>query len=48
MYAPDDTIKGTTPSSYGAQPVEVRMHEVEALAGIVYHWNGRQELEPLK
>jgi long-chain fatty acid transport protein len=48
MYAPENTLKGTTPASYGAQPVEVRMYEVEAMAGIVYHWNGRQALEPLK
>ncbi len=48
MYAPENTLKGTTPTSYGAQPIEVRMYEVEAMAGIVYHWNGRQELEPLK
>ena len=54
MYAPDGSLKGTgaaipTPGgTFGGQPIEIGMHEVEAMMGIVYHWNGRRELEPLK
>ena len=50
MYAPDGSLKGT--DAYGAtsaaQPIEISMHEIETMMGITYHWNGRQELEPLK
>jgi long-chain fatty acid transport protein len=48
MYAPEKSLSGNAPAMFGGQPIEVRMYEVEALAGIVYHWNGRRELEPLK
>ena len=48
MYAPENSLKGTHLRRFGGQPIEVRMYEVEAMAGIVYHWNGRRELEPLK
>jgi long-chain fatty acid transport protein len=48
MYAPEKSISGNAPAMFGGQPIEVRMYEVEALAGIVYHWNGRRDLEPLK
>jgi hypothetical protein len=48
MYAPDSSLRGSTPMGFGAQPVEISMHQFETVAGIVYHWNGRQELESLK
>ncbi len=48
MYAPENTVKGTTLPNFPAQPIEISMHEFQTVAGIVYHWNGRQELEPLK
>ncbi len=48
MYAPDGVFKGTTPTAFGAQPIELSMQQFETVMGIVYHWNGRQELEPLK
>ncbi len=60
MYAPDASLKGTgslitvptggTPPtvSFGGQSIEVSLQEFQVVAGIVYHWNGRQELEPLK
>ena len=54
MYAPDGTLKGTGAAisvpgaTFGGQPIEIGMHEVEAMMGIVYHWNGRRELESLK
>jgi len=48
MYAPEKSFSGDAPAAFGGQHIDVRMYEVEALAGIVYHWNGRRELEPLK
>jgi long-chain fatty acid transport protein len=48
MYAPDGVLKGNAPIAFGGQPIEISMDQVEVLGGIVYHWNGRQELEPLK
>ncbi len=48
MYAPERTVKGNAPLAFGGQPIEISMHEFETVAGIIYHWNGRQELEPLK
>jgi long-subunit fatty acid transport protein len=48
MYAPETSISGTTPAAFGGQTVEAKMYQVEAMMGIVYHWNGRRELEPLK
>jgi long-chain fatty acid transport protein len=48
MYAPEGTLSGTTPAAFGGQHVEVRMHQAEVAAGLVYHWNGRQDLESLK
>jgi long-chain fatty acid transport protein len=48
MYAPDGVLKGNAPIAFGGQPIEISMDQVEVLGGIIYHWNGRQELEPLK
>lgn len=58
MYAPDAVLKGTglvlpcgpaCGNNYvGGQPIKVSLEEFQTVFGIVYHWNGRQELEPLK
>lgn len=48
MYAPESTVKGTTLAGFPSQPIQISMQEFETVMGIVYHWNGRQELEPLK
>ncbi len=48
MYAPDAVLKGNAPALMGGQPIEISMQQFETVMGIVYHWNGRQELEPLK
>ncbi|MGO8953525.1 MAG: OmpP1/FadL family transporter [Rhodomicrobium sp.] len=48
MYAPETTVKGTAPASFGAQPISISMYQVETTLGIVYHFDGRRELEPLK
>ncbi len=48
MFAPENSLQANAPANFGGQPISIRMYEVETLAGIVYHWNGRQELEPLK
>jgi long-chain fatty acid transport protein len=54
MYAPEGTLKGTGTlipyggGTFGGQPIQISMHEIETMMGITYHWNGRQELEPLK
>lgn len=48
MYAPDGVLKGNAPAQFGGQPIEFSMDQVAVLGGIIYHWNGRQELEPLK
>jgi long-chain fatty acid transport protein len=54
MYAPDGVLKGTGSlipfggGSFGGQPIEISLQEFEVVAGIVYHWNGRRDLEPLK
>jgi long-chain fatty acid transport protein len=48
MYAPEASISGSTPAGYPVQPVEAKMYQVETTMGIVYHWNGHRELEPLK
>jgi long-chain fatty acid transport protein len=54
MYAPEGTVKGTGAlipyggGLAGGQPIEISMHQFETVAGIVYHWNGRRELESLK
>ena len=54
MYAPEGTLKGTGTlipyggGTFGGQPIQISMHEIETMMGITYHWNGRRELEPLK
>jgi long-chain fatty acid transport protein len=46
MYAPENTVSGVNLTS--SQPIEIRMHQYEGTVGIVYHWDGRRELEPYK
>ncbi|MGO9174438.1 MAG: OmpP1/FadL family transporter [Rhodomicrobium sp.] len=48
MYAPETTVKGTAPAGFGSQPISLSMYQVETTLGIVYHFDGRRELEPLK
>jgi long-chain fatty acid transport protein len=55
MYAPNGSVKGNAlslPCGLGcftaAQPIELDMEQYEATIGIVYHFDGRRELEPLK
>lgn len=47
LYAPESSVSGTDPFGYN-QSVEIRMHQYEVTAGVVWHWDGRRELEPLK
>jgi len=48
MYAPDGSVKGTAPASFGSQPIELNMDQYETTIGIVYHFDGRRPLESLK
>jgi len=47
MYAPDTTVKGIDVGGLG-QPISISMYQVETTLGIVYHFDGRRELESLK
>jgi long-chain fatty acid transport protein len=47
VYVPETSVSGTDPFGFG-QPIEIRMHQYEVTAGIVWHWDGGRALEPLK
>ncbi len=47
MYAPETTVKGLDIAGTG-QPISISMYQVETTLGLVYHFDGRHDLEPLK
>ncbi len=47
VYVPESSVKGTDLAGVG-QDIEIKMHQYEGTFGIVYHWDGHRDLEPLK
>ncbi len=51
-YVPNGSVKGSSLTfgnpGLAVQPIEIDMEQYEATIGIVYHFDGRRELEPLK